>query len=272
MKKITPLFLLALFSLNAKGQTFPNPYCDITEYYDVEEITAVSFGTTEIANSNFEDILINETASIANVLPAQSYTLTVQGNSYGDFDNEYVAFIDWNHNNILNDTGEVYYIGKITDSEGNDGKSVSIQIPIPTTAVTGNTRIRITKTYTAAFDDIFLVTDPCNILAEDTLFEEIAGSYGQALDFTLNIASLSTNSFDKAALVFYPNPSKEFLNVNYKSEITNVKIFNLLGQEVLSSEINKSDFKLNIGPLSEGAYVVKLASQEGSYTLKLIKE
>lgn len=272
MKKITILSLFALLSLNATGQTFPSPYCEITEYYDIEEITSVSFGSTVITNSNIEDILIDKTSTVVNVSPNESLTLTVAGNSYGYYDNEYVAFIDWNHNNILDDDGEVYYIGKIIDSDGFDGQTASIQIPIPAAAIAGNTRIRIIKTFTDEFFGVFLVNDPCNILAEDTDYEEISGSYGQALDFTLNIANLSTEAFDKASLSVYPNPSKDILNVNYKSVITDIKIYNLLGQEVYSSKINKSDFQLNISHLSSGAYVVKLTSPEGNHSFKLIKE
>lgn len=272
MKKITILALFALFSLNAAGQTFPSPYCEITEYYDIEEITSVSFGSTVITNSNIGDVLVDKTATIVNVSPNQNFTLSVSGNSYGYFDNEYVAFIDWNKNNILDDAGEVYYIGKIVDSDGYDGQSVSVEIQIPTTAVVGNTRIRIIKVFTDEFFDVILVTDPCNILVEDTSEDEIASSYGQALDFTLNIANLSTVAFDKASLSVYPNPSKDILIVNYKSEINDIKIYNLLGQEVLSSKMNKSDFQLNISHLSSGAYVVKLASPEGNHSFKLIKE
>ena len=272
MKKITILALFALFSLNAAGQTFPSPYCEITEYYDIEEITSVSFGSTVITNSNIGDVLVDKTATIVNVSPNQNFTLSVSGNSYGYFDNEYVAFIDWNKNNILDDAGEVYYIGKIVDSDGYDGQSVSVEIQIPTTAVVGNTRIRIIKVFTDEFFDVILVTDPCNILVEDTSEDEIASSYGQALDFTLNIANLSTVASDKASLSVYPNPSKDILIVNYKSEINDIKIYNLLGQEVLSSKMNKSDFQLNISHLSSGAYVVKLASPEGNHSFKLIKE
>lgn len=272
MQKITFLSLFTLLSLNAIGQTFPNPYCEILEYYGIEEITSVSLGTAEITNTETDIILIDKTATVVNVSPNQSLTLSVAGNTHGFFDNEFVAFIDWNQNGILNDEGEVINIGKILESDGYDGQTASVQIQIPTTAAVGNTRIRITKTYIDEFLELYLVADPCGILAEDRDENEVSPTFGQALDFTLNIANLSIDSFDKATLSVYPNPSKEVLNVKYKNAISEVKIYNLLGQEMLSSAVNKSDFQLNIAHLTSGAYVVKLFSEEGQNCFKLVKE
>jgi hypothetical protein len=270
MKKIT--YLIIFLSMGAFAQTFPSPYCNITEYYDIEEITSVSFANAAITNSVASSVLIDKTATVANVQPGQSYAITVKGNSYGSYDNEYVAFIDWNHNNVLNDAGEEFYIGLIFNSTGNDTKTATVNIMVPSNALAGNTRIRIVKTYTAQEDDYVLVSDPCNIQLEDTFFEEVEGTYGQALDFTLNVGTLGTNSFDATAFSAYPNPVKNILNVNYKSDISDVKIYNLLGQEIQSNSVNSSDFKIDVSNLSTGTYVVKLFGEEGSHSFKLIKD
>lgn len=270
MKKIT--FLLALFGAGAYAQNFPNPYCNITDVIGVEEITSVSFAGATITNTDDETVLLNHISTIANVTPGQSYTIQVQGNSYGEFDNEYIAYIDWNQNGLLTDTGEYYYIGKLTDTDGNDGAIASVSIPVPTTATTGNTRIRVIKVYTEESDFYVLHPTPCAIEVEDTLFGEIGASYGQALDFTVNVAALGTNSFDLNSLAVYPNPAKDVLNIKYKSDIQDIKVYNLLGQEVLSQKAGQSDFQLNTGKLSAGTYVVKLFAEGGQHNFKLVKE
>lgn len=270
MKKIT--FLVAFLSFGAFAQTFPSPYCSITEYEDVELITSVNFAGTTITNTNATSPLVNFVSTVANVVAGNSYTIQVKGSSEGDFDNEYVAFVDWNRNNILDDAGESFYIGLLSNTTGYDATTASVSITVPSTALIGNTRIRILKVYTDQSDFYFLNSDPCSITSEDVLFEEFVPSYGQALDFTLNVTSLGVNSFDKNLLSIYPNPVKDVLNVSYKSEISEVKIYNLLGQEVLSKTINSGDFNLNVSNLSTGSYVVKLMATEGQHSFKLIKE
>src|SRR5690606_29684641 len=192
MKKTTLIlsFLTLLISSTSYAQ-FPSPYCQInSNYWGVEEITSVVFGDdTIITNTNDTDILVNFTSTVADVEHGETYTITVEGYTGGDYENEYVAFIDWNQNGVLDDTGEVYYIGLIYDSTGYDGQSASTTISVPTTALTGETRIRITKTYTEELWGLYLNIDPCYIsVNEDGL--GLDGSYGQALDFTINVLAV----------------------------------------------------------------------------------
>lgn len=270
MKKIT--FLLALFGAGAYAQNFPNPYCDITVVEDVEEITSVNFAGASITNSDATTILLNHISTVANVTPGQSYTIQVQGNSHGDYDNEYIAYVDWNQNGLLTDTGEYYYIGKLTGTTGNDDAIASTSIQVPSTATVGNTRIRVIKVWTDELEGIVLYPTPCAIAFDFPDFELVLDSYGQALDFTVNVAALGTNSFDLNSLAVYPNPAKDVLNIKYKSDIQDVKIYNLLGQEVLSQKAGQSDFQLNTGKLSAGTYVVKLFAEGGQHNFKLVKE
>src|SRR5699024_6220302 len=127
---------------------FPSPYCDIDDSgVTVEEITAVGFAGTNIVNDNVDDVLIDKTDTIVDVMTSGTYTLEVEGNTSGDFTNNIVAFIDWNQNEVLDDEGEVYEVGVLENSTGEDGTSVSLEITVPDDAVLGTTRIRITKTY-----------------------------------------------------------------------------------------------------------------------------
>lgn len=258
-------------AFGANAQTFPTPYCEIDQYLNVEEITSVDFNGTVIENSDLESILLNFTSTIVDVAQDQSYTIAVKGNTYGEYDNEYVAFVDWNHNNVLDDEGEVYYIGLIFDSTGEDSITASTDIVVPEDALPGNTRIRVVKVYTDVLLGFSLIMDPCNILNEMGEWGTDP-SYGQALDFTLNVATLGAGSLNKKLLSTYPNPVKDFLNVKYVSEITEVKIYNMLGQEVLAKNIGQSDFKIDVSGFSAGTYIVKLTASEGQHTFKLIKE
>ncbi|WP_410878688.1 MBG domain-containing protein [Myroides sp. DW712] len=180
------LLFFTLFSSSFAFAQFPSPYCDV-EGGDVEEITKIEFVGVEINNTNDVDLLVDFTANVAEVTAGQTYTLTVQGNTYGE-ENKLYAFIDWNQNGVLDDAGEVYVIGVLDDSNGADGQSISIDITVPTTAVAGETRIRITKTW--IFDEFLEANpDPCWISGIYIGYDLEDDSYGQAIDFTLNVDS-----------------------------------------------------------------------------------
>lgn len=180
------VLLFTLFISPFAFAQFPVPYCEV-DGYSVEEITTIEFAGVEINNTNDTDFLVDFTTSIAEVTAGETYTLTVQGNTSGNYENTIVAFIDWNHNGFLDDTGEVYVIGTLINSSGTDGQNVSLSITVPTTAVAGATRIRVMKVYIDEESEVNLA--PCWISIIDNYFGWEDDSYGQAIDFTLNVDS-----------------------------------------------------------------------------------
>jgi hypothetical protein len=85
-------------------------------------------------------------------------------------------------------------------------------------------------------------------------------------------ASLSSNSFDSNSFVAYPNPVKDILNLEYNSEISSVKILNLLGQEVISKIINANATQVDMSQLSAGAYIVNVTIGDAVKTIKVVKQ
>ncbi len=84
--------------------------------------------------------------------------------------------------------------------------------------------------------------------------------------------SLGNGSFDNANFTFYPNPVKNTLNLSYNKEISNVDVFNLLGQKVTSKVINANEAQVDMSNLSNGAYMVKVTSENQVKTIKVIKQ
>ena len=249
---------------------FPAPYCDIDDTdTTTEEITSIIFADADITNTDTSSILVDKTATIANLQIGETYTITVEGNTYGDFDNDIVAFIDWNQNEILDDANEVYEIGTLINSDGNDGTSISFDITVPADALTGSTRIRVTKTY--GDPQSIALINPCAI-EMDAFGQGANGGYGQAIDFTLDIETLGTNQFDKNALTVYPIPTRDFLNIEYKDAIDEVTVYNHIGQEVYLQKSDSSKLQLNLSNLKSGIYFVKLSSNETQHNFKIVKE
>ncbi|QNK78578.1 T9SS type A sorting domain-containing protein [Winogradskyella sp. PAMC22761] len=276
MKKIT-LTAALLLAIGAQAQTFPAPYCEIANGSEVtiEEITSVSFADASIVNTDISFVLINATSSTANVSPGQTYALAVEGNTAGDFETDIVAFIDWNQNGVLDDDGEVYEVGTLSNTDGLDGLSVSIDIIVPTDAVLGETRIRLIKTYTdpnpEGLPPSLAVIDPCGVVF-NVFGESVEPGYGQALDFTLNLATLSTDTFERNALAVYPNPAKDVLNINYKSNLSGVTVYNIVGQEVLRRNVEASQLQIDLSEFTSGVYIVKLFSEEGQHSFRVVKQ
>jgi len=269
--------VVALLAMGVQAQTFPSPYCELTDDGSIviEEITNVSFADTNIDNSDTTVALVDKTEMVIDVIIEETYTLEVSGNTEGAFDTNIVAFIDWNQNDVLDDAGEVYTVGTLYNTNGTDGVSVSLDITVPTDAVLGETRVRISKTYTDFGNEDYpaspAVIDACGIMF-DVFGLGVEAGYGQALDFTLSLETLSTDEFELNALAVYPNPAQDVLNIDYKSTLAGVKVYNIVGQEVLSRMPEVYQLQLDISAFTSGIYIVKLFTEEGQHSFRVVKD
>lgn len=93
---------------------------------------------------------------------------------------------------------------------------------------------------------------------------------------TLNMTStLSVDAFDESTISIAPNPATEFINVTNSSNnsILNIVLTDLNGRIVKNIKVeNKNDNQINISDLSSGIYMMKIVSDKGTSTKKVIKE
>ena len=83
---------------------------------------------------------------------------------------------------------------------------------------------------------------------------------------------LSNTSFENENFRAYPNPVQNVLNLSYNKSISNVKVFNLLGQEVMTNAINANQSKIDMSHLASGTYLVKVTADNQVKTIKVLKE
>jgi hypothetical protein len=84
--------------------------------------------------------------------------------------------------------------------------------------------------------------------------------------------STSINEIDQNNLTqVYPNPATDFVNFKSANTIEKITLFNVLGEEVLSKEVNAQNFDMDISILIPGSYFAKLDSKGQSQTIKLLK-
>jgi len=74
------------------------------------------------------------------------------------------------------------------------------------------------------------------------------------------------------AFSLYPNPSKRIIKLQYKNNlnISTIRLFNSLGS--LVKEFKATQTRLNISKLPIGLYILKIETNKGSISKKIIKE
>jgi hypothetical protein len=102
--------------------------------------------------------------------------------------------------------------------------------------------------------------------AADTNFTAISLSWA---------ATLGLENFDSSpAFVVYPNPSKGVFNIDFKNEVKNIKVVNILGEVVYSEDIDSSltdtTKKIDISSLVNGIYIFSLTNDKGTSTYKVL--
>ena len=147
----------------------------------------------------------------------------------------------------------------LTASGGDEGSGCTYQWGMMESCgdriISGQTGISITvkPTTTTPFWVRRIGASPCNDTTECA-----------TITVTVNVG---IDEISGANINIYPNPVKDVLTItNYELGITDVKIYDMLGREVLESRL--LDGKVDVSQLSSGTYVLRL----GGYAVKFVKE
>ncbi len=147
-------------------------YCSGEITQETEPVTSVQFAginntSSDSLNTEEQEFFINQ---FGNVEPELSYIFKLKGNTNGNHTNYISVFIDWNQNGILDDDGEMYQLGTISNSSGTDGVELVGSIEVPQNAILGETRMRVIKSKEN------YPTDPCDSYER-----------GQIEDYSINV-------------------------------------------------------------------------------------
>lgn len=83
---------------------------------------------------------------------------------------------------------------------------------------------------------------------------------------------LSAEDFELNKIKMDPNPVGTNLKFEGDVLINQISIYNLLGQEVLSSNINDLSFTIDCSGLIQGTYFVNIKTYKGNLYKKFIKK
>jgi len=85
-------------------------------------------------------------------------------------------------------------------------------------------------------------------------------------------SSLGVNDNNSITVAVYPNPATDSFTIDSIDEISSVRIYNVLGQEVLNVAPNNTSATIDISALRSGIYLTQVSTNAGSKTTKLIKK
>ncbi len=84
---------------------------------------------------------------------------------------------------------------------------------------------------------------------------------------------LFVNKFDLSnGFNAYPNPVSSVLNIEYTSDLTNVSVFNMLGQQVITKNVSATTTQIDMSGLTNGTYMIKVEAGNVSKTIKVFKK
>lgn len=167
---------------HADDTAFPAPYCALSYTQDIDPISRVSglgidnrSDPAPDASPSLEDF----TAIVGEVLKGDLVDISIRGYTSGDAAEGVKVYIDWNQDGLFDDATEAYLIGYLIYSTGTDSKQATASIRVPTSARTGETRMRVIK----ALDE----------MANPWSCNEGGAVRGQAEDYTLYVGGAESD-------------------------------------------------------------------------------
>ncbi|WP_206599830.1 M4 family metallopeptidase [Hymenobacter glacialis] len=187
------------------------------------------------------------------------------GTAYTEY---WEVYIDYNQNGVFTDAGELVVSGSSASAA-----TLAATFTVPTTAKTGNTRMRLVMSDASA-------TTSCN-----------SYNYGETEDYTVNItggaaiagvsggtingltgnASLIGNEAART-LEVYPNPATDAVRIVLpgNAEATMVTVTDLRGARVSTTTF--SNGTLNVSSLARGMYTLTVSDGQKTFHQRLVKQ
>jgi hypothetical protein len=226
-------------------------YCTSRGNTTVDEyINRVQLGTINNLSGN-NGGYGNFTALSTNLVRGRSNTITITPTWTGTvFREAYRVWIDYNRDGDFLDSGE-----QVVNVTRTTATPIARSFTVPTTALLGSTRMRVSMKYNAS-------PTSCETFAD-----------GEVEDYTVNITATARIEDNATALTFnlYPNPVKgDILNIANLEGEASFRIFNLMGQELGKGKIENNN--VFVGSLKAGTYLIEISNGTATTTKRFVKE
>ena len=247
------------YSLTTTGGTLT--YCTSKgatsyEWIDLVELNQIS--NTTAANGGYGNFT-NLTATVARgASQTIFFSAGFKGSSYTEY---WHVWIDWNQNGIFDANERMVY------GSSSSAARLSSSFTVPSNALLGTTRMRVTMKYNAA-------ATACETFG-----------YGEVEDYTINVVETSTYArndkqseildFEEpTSVTLYPVPASNFITVSASNGVLlgNISIYSVTGSlvKVISSEHNSQ--RIDISDIPSGVYIISVENEREKFIEKFIKK
>ncbi|MBQ2386261.1 MAG: T9SS type A sorting domain-containing protein [Bacteroidales bacterium] len=200
----------------------------------------------------------------------------------GDVANPTVAIVDDNFNTLASGTYSTEDLSESTEAEiifgavtVNFAQAVSAQnfiitVDFPEYGQTStDVLVGSTEEECTTGEPFYLNYDGVWTLADDLFQSFPAHLYiFPIVEGTVGLSEVELNSLSYV----YPNPAKSEVMLASSVTVDRVEVINVLGQVVFASDVNANSIKVNTSEFATGNYIVKMYTEAGVATKKLIVE
>ncbi len=88
------------------------------------------------------------------------------------------------------------------------------------------------------------------------------------MDVLVGVNELGENN----AVIVYPNPVMDYINIKANHNINKVRMMNYLGQKVFENNVNSDFVRINSSDLETGVYILQINTDKGQTTKQIVVE
>ena len=118
----------------------------------------------------------------------------------------------------------------------------------------------------ASTSDSLVMEDVTN--NTDVRLESTSNKNCTATNWITVTANVGIDEVEALQVNIYPNPASRYLNIESAEAMTEVVIYNAVGQQVVSRHIDSNSVRLDLGNLSTGNYTLRINGADGSLTTR----
>jgi hypothetical protein len=150
---------------------------------------------------------------------------------------------------------------------GSDATVAAQTTTLSTVTVVGTNFVETTATYTAPSNGTYYFSFNHSNPAT-------TANTSLVLDRVILTSVLSNKEFLDSKFLVYPNPTKGLIDISNDTDasILSVELSDINGRVVKSFSLGENESQINISEFSQGIYLMKIISDKGIVTKKIIKE
>lgn len=183
------------------------------------------------------------------------------------------VFSNINFNNFYSSGTNLGYIGglakaTLADIQAGFGGNVNSLNVLP--VFVSATDFHLSAAGNAALDNKGTPVAEVTLDADGNIRNALTPDLG-SFEFTATLLAVN-EAAKKNTVNAYPNPVTDFLYINNDTRIKDVEVYNVSGQRILSETINAEKGSLDMRRAPAGVYIVKVNTEKGPQSLKIIKK